>query len=89
MKVTIAHSIFQICRDTKMIDMVLNTMPTITNPYELIGILYHLPDFNNESITVPHHSYCNHTDYLVAYNATQALGLPTNNVVERFRDKEE
>ena len=89
MKVTIAHSIFQICRDAQMIDIVLNTMPAITNPYELIDILYYLPDFNNRSITELHHSYRNHTDYLVAYNATQALGLPTGEVVERLRDKEE
>ncbi len=85
----IAHSIFQICQDAQMIDIVLNTMPAITNPYELIDILYYLPDFNNRSITELHHSYRNHTDYLVAYNATQALGLPTGEVVERFRDKEE
>lgn len=62
---------------------------SINNPYELIDILYHLPDFNNKSITELHHSYRNHTDYLVAYNATQALGLPIDEVVERFRDKEE
>ncbi|MGE9311698.1 hypothetical protein ACLOAU_08630 [Niabella sp. CJ426] len=89
MKVTIAHSIFQICQDAQMIDIVLSTMPIITNPYELIDILYHLPDFNNKRITELHHNYCNHTDYLVAYNATQALGLPTDEVVERFRNKEE
>lgn len=88
-KVTIAHSIFQISQDAQMINVVLNTMPAITNPYELIDILYYLPDFNHRSITELHHSYRNHTHYLVAYNATQALGLPTGEVVERFRDKEE
>ncbi|WP_114789987.1 hypothetical protein U0035_11750 [Niabella yanshanensis] len=88
MKVTIAHSIFQICRDTKMADIVLNTMPTITNPFELIDILYFLPDFKDENITELHHNYRNHTDYLVAYNATQSLGLSTDEVVKKFRDKE-
>lgn len=87
MKVTIAHSIFQICQDAQMIDIVLHTMPVITNPFELIDILYYLPDFNNKSITELHHSYCNHTDYLVAYNATQSLGLPTDEVIERFRNR--
>ncbi|MCH5715514.1 hypothetical protein [Niabella hibiscisoli] len=88
-KVTIAHSIFQICRDKKMVDIVLNTMPTITNPFELIDILYFLPDFEDENITELHHNYRNHTDYLVAYNATQALGLPTDEVVKKFRDMKE
>lgn len=87
MKVTIAHSIFQICQDAQMIDIVLHTMLVITNPFELIDILYYLPDFNNKSITELHHGYCNHTDYLVAYNATQSLGLPTDEVIERFRNR--
>jgi hypothetical protein len=87
MKVTIAHSIFQICQDTKMIEIILETMPRITNEFELIDVLYYLPNFNDKKITELHHSYCNHKDYLVAYNATRYLGLPTDEVVEKFRDK--
>jgi len=87
MKVTIAHSIFQICQDRKMIEIVLETMPRITNEFELINVLYYLPDFKDKSITDLHHSYRNHKDYLVAYNATRYLGLPTEEVVEKFRGK--
>lgn len=87
MKVTIAHSIFQICQDTKMIETVLETMPRITNQYELINVLYYLPDFKNKRITELHNNYRNHKEYLVAYNATQSLGLPTNEVVEKFQEK--
>lgn len=87
MKVTIAHSIFQICQDTKMIETVLETMPRITNQYELINVLYYLPNFKDKRITELHNNYRNHNEYLVAYNATQSLGLPTNEVVEKFREK--
>lgn len=87
MTVTIAHSIFQICEDTKMIEVVLETMPRITNEFELINVLYYLKDFKDTRITELHHSYRNHKDYLVAYNATRYLGLPTDEIVEKFRDK--
>ena len=87
MRVTIAHAIFQICHDTKMIEIVLETMPKITNEFELIDVLYYLPNFKDKRITELHHSYRNHKDYLVAYNATRYLGLPTDEVVEKFRNK--
>jgi hypothetical protein len=87
MKVTIAHSIFQICQDNTMTEIVLETMPTITNQFELIDVLSYLPGFKNKRITDLHHSYRNHKDYLVAYNATRYLGMPTDEVVEKFRDK--
>ncbi|WP_133159415.1 hypothetical protein [Solitalea longa] len=87
MKVTIAYSIFQICQDPKMIEIVLETMPRITNEFELIDVLYYLPSFKDKRITDLHHSYRNHKDYLVAYNAIRYLGLPTDEVIEKFRDK--
>jgi hypothetical protein len=89
MKVTIAHSIFQIVQDEKMIEIVLVTMPRITNEFELIDVLYYLQDFKDERITALHHSYRDHKDYLVAYNATRYLGLPTDEVVQKFRNKKQ
>lgn len=88
MKVTIAHSIFQISQDEKMKEIVLETMPKITRDVELIDVLYYLPDFKDKRVTDLHHTYRNHKDYLVAYNATRYLGLPTEGVVEKFRNKE-
>ena len=87
MKVKIAHSIFQISQDGKMKDIVLETMPQITGEFELIDVLHYLPFFNDKGITDLLHSYTNHKDYLVAYNATRYLGLPTDEVVEKFRNK--
>jgi hypothetical protein len=88
-KVTIAHSIFQICQDAKMIDVVLEEMPKITNQYELIGILYLLPTFHDERVTTLLKAFRDHKEYLVAYNATKVLGLPTEIIVEKFRNKDE
>ncbi len=88
MKVKIAHSIFQISQDEKMKEIVLETVPQISGEHELIEVLYYLPLFKDDRITDLLSSYTNHPKYLVAYNATRYLGLPTDNVVERFRKKE-
>lgn len=88
MKVTIAHSIFQICQDPKMIEVVLEEVPKTTNQYELIDILYFLPAFKDERVTALLNSLRDHKKYLVAYNATRAMGFPTDEVVKKFRNKE-
>jgi hypothetical protein len=89
MKVTIAHSIFQICQDPKMVDIVLKEMPRITSQYELIDLLHMLPSFKDERVAALLNSFRDHEEYLVAYNATRALGLPTDDVVKQFRDKDQ
>lgn len=63
-------------------------MPSITNEFELIDVLYYLPNFQDKRITELHHNYRNHKDYLVAYNATRYLALSTDEVVEKFRNNE-
>jgi len=70
-----------------MIEIVLETMPRITNEFELIDVLRYLPDFKDKRITDLHHKYRDHRDYLVAYNAARYLGFSTDEVVEKFRDK--
>jgi HEAT repeat protein len=84
-KITITCSIFQICRDQKLIDIVLQELPKTTNQYALIEVLYMLPTFQNERITDLLNTYRDHEEYLVAYNATRALGFPTDKVVVKFR----
>lgn len=88
MKVKIAHTIFQISLDQTMKEIVLETMPKITGEYELIDVLYYLPFFKDKRITDLIHGYRSHKKYLVAYNATRYLGLPTDEIVEKFRNKE-
>lgn len=85
MKVTIAHSIFQITGDPKIIDIVLSEVPKIANQYELINVLYMLPDFKDERTLTLLNNFRSDKAYLVAYNATQALGLPTDAVVAKFK----
>lgn len=87
MRVVIAHSIFQICGDKRMIDIVLEEVPLITNFYELIDIVYMLPSFKDERITTMLNHFRIHKDYLVAYNATRALGLSTEEIVNKFRNQ--
>lgn len=88
-KVTIAHAIFQICSDVEMVEIVLKEVPKISDWYQMIDILYLLPDFKDSRITHMLQELCDHDEYLIAYNATRVLGLPTNEVVKRFRDKNE
>ncbi|MEP6795275.1 MAG: hypothetical protein ABJB16_13175 [Saprospiraceae bacterium] len=86
-KVTIAHSIFQICQDQKMIDIVLEETTKTTHWSDLIDILYLLPAFQDERVMTMLNDFRHHKEYLVAYNATRALGLPTDEVVEKFKVK--
>ena len=85
MKITIAHAIFQICADKKMVDVVLSEVPQISSQYELIPVVYLLPDFKDERVNQLLNTLRDHKEYLVAYNATQAMGLSTAAVVKRFR----
>jgi len=88
LKVTIAHSIFQICQDSKMIDVALEEMPKISSQYDLIDVLYLLPDFKDARIVALLNEFRNHKEYLVAYNATRALKRSTKNLVEKYRNQE-
>jgi len=88
LKVKIAFAIFQISQDDKMKDIVLDTMPKITDEFQLIDVLYYLPFFKDKRITDLLNHYRAHEKYLVAYNATRYLGLSTDEVVEKFRRKE-
>jgi hypothetical protein len=86
-KIILAHSIFRICGDIEMIKQVLIEIPKVTNTYEIIDILYILPDFGDERINKILKDFCDHKEYLIAYNATRALGLSTDAIVDKFRNK--
>ena len=84
-KITVAHSIYQVCQDEKMIDLILAETQGMTKWSELIDIMYILASIKDERAQSLLNSYRQHSDYLVAYNATRAMGLPTDEVVTRFR----
>ncbi len=71
-----------------MTDIVLEQLPKIKSQFTLIDLLYLLPTFKDPRTTALLNSYRTHEKYLVAYNATRALGLPTDGVVNKFRQKE-
>ena len=86
MKVTIAAAIYEISGDDNMINIVLTETQKISNEFALIDVMYTLAKFQDPRVKSLLNDYRNHNKYLVAYNATQALGLPTEPVVDKFRD---
>jgi hypothetical protein len=86
-KITLAHSIFQICGDIEMINHVLTEIPNVTDKFEIIDILYMLPDFRDIRIDKILRDFCDHKEYLIAYNATRVLGLSTDEIVNKFRNR--
>lgn len=86
-KVSIAHSIFQISHDKNMIAIVLTEMPKLKHWTEIIHMLYLLPTFKDGKIDKMLNDYREHKEYLVAYNANRVLGFSTDNVVEKFTNK--
>lgn len=86
-KVMIAYAIYQITQDPSMIDITIRETSPLNKWVDLIDIMYILPEFKNEKTDKLLHQFADHPEYLVAYNATRALGLPTEPVIERFRKK--
>ncbi|MBK8699319.1 MAG: hypothetical protein IPN29_07135 [Saprospiraceae bacterium] len=85
MGITIAHAIYQINEDPEMTTLVLEATPLLNTWHELIDAFYYLTQFKDPQVLEMLHSYRNHHEYLVAYNATRALGLPTEEVIAKFR----
>lgn len=86
-KIAVAHSIFLISGDRSVIKLVLDEAAKIHHLSELIDTSYLLPDFRDEKVSDLLGRLRNHPEYLIAYNATRALGLPTDAVVQKFRSK--
>ena len=74
-RIVIAHSIFQINKDKKMCNAVLDelTHAGLWSKFSIIAILYMLRDFENPEITGKLIEFCDSENYLVAYNAARAL----------------
>ena len=85
--VIIASSIYEIAKDEKMIAIALEACEPLTNWWDLTGVFYYLAKFKNQRTDDFIRKYFDHKEYLVAYNATRAMGLPTDPVVKKFREK--
>lgn len=86
-KIAIAHSIFKINKDETMIDIAIEETKKLSDWYKVIDTLYLLADFNDDRTNQLLQEFRDHQDYLIAYNATQALGLPTDEVVKKFSNR--
>lgn len=88
MKINVAYTIYQINRDARMVEVVLDELPKITNEFTLIETFHLLPIFQDPRITALLERYTHDGRYLVVCNAAEALGRPTDEIIERFRKKE-
>lgn len=85
-KIATAHSIFLINRDPSMIRIAIHETARIESLSELIDVIYLLPGFHDTKINKILEELRTHTEYLIAYNATRALGYPTDELVQKFRN---
>jgi hypothetical protein len=85
MKVNLAYAIYRICRGQAMIPLVTAAVPQIESEYQLIDIMYLLPEFKDSRTDALLQSLREDSRYLVAYNAARAMSLSTDPVVEKFR----
>jgi ribonuclease HII len=74
-QIKIASYIFKIDRDSKMIDIAINTFKKVKDKWDLIDCFYYLGQFKSDQINTIIEKYISHPEYLVAYNAKRALGL--------------
>lgn len=80
-KLEIATAIFEINQDTKMIDIAIGSFKEIDkikdayHVYAISGAFYYLAKFKNEKTKQLLKEYTSHPEYLISYNAKQALGF--------------
>jgi hypothetical protein len=80
-KLKVATSIFEIDQDVKMVDVALNSVNQMDNKkdayyiYKLSSAFYYLAKFKNERTKQFIEEYTSHPEYLIAYNAKQALSM--------------
>lgn len=73
--------------DTEMKDFALKEFDNVKDKYSRITIFHYLSQFQDTRIKKKIQSYINHSDYLTAYNARTALGIDTQEIVNRERSK--
>ncbi|AWW29160.1 hypothetical protein DN752_02825 [Echinicola strongylocentroti] len=74
--------------DTEMKDLALKEFDNVKDKYSRITIFHYLSQFQDSRIKEKIRSYIDHSDYLTAYNARTALGIDTQEIVTRERNKD-
>jgi hypothetical protein len=72
-RLIISTSVFQINKNNDMIAVSLDAFKNLDNVYKKISAFYYLRKFNNEATDAIIRDYTEHSDYLLSYNAKQAL----------------
>lgn len=73
--------------DKEMKDLVLIEFNKVRNKHVRISMFHYLSSFLDTDLNEKVRSYINHSDYLTAYNARRALGMDTQEIVDRERSK--
>lgn len=80
-RLRIATAIFEINQDAEMVDIAVCLVKEMDNRkdayyvYKLTSAFYYLSKFKNEKTKQLIKEYTSHPDYLISYNAKQALGI--------------
>ncbi len=74
-KIIIAASIFMINRDNTMINISIDAFKHLDNIYQQISAFYYLKTFESAQTDSLIEKYTEHSNYLLSYNAKQALGF--------------
>ena len=74
--------------DTEMKDLALKEFDNVRDKYSRITVFHYLSQFQDSRIKEKIQSYIDHSDYLTAYNARTALGIDTQEIVNRERNKD-
>ena len=80
-RLRIATSVFEINQDVEMVDIAVSSVKQMDNKkdayyiYKLTSAFYYLAKFKNEKTTHLIKEYTSHPEYLISYNAKQALGI--------------
>ena len=80
-KLAIAVFIFEIKKDQRLIDIGIEAFKQISNKssiyakYSIVSGIHYLKQFEDSKTNNLIREYANHRDYLISYNAKQALGM--------------
>lgn len=72
-RIVIATSVFEINHNYEMISVSVDAFKRLNNPYQKISAFYYLRKFKNEATDATIREHTLHQDYLLSYNAKQAL----------------
>ena len=74
-KIITATSIFEINQDQKMIEKAKVSFKAIKDKFKLISAFHYLIRLQDSEISKLIQEYSTNSDYLISYNAKQALGI--------------